>query len=129
MARIKGVVKTTSPMRRRRTRRIFTDLVGGWWLVVRRGWWNYPATHESRTTARDSRFYGGLVDEHHRDVVLDRIDAVTLVALECRAVLHEPDGSLTVGTRQNFEELGVDGHLTLRNLETIAFALHSPDVP
>jgi hypothetical protein len=35
---------------------------------------------------------------------------MALIALERRAVLHELHGRLAVGTSQNLEEFGVDGH-------------------
>ena len=62
-ARIAGVVKTTSPIWRRRTSRICESML--------------------------SRLDGGFVDQHHRDVVLDRVDALAGGALERRAVLDE----------------------------------------
>jgi Flp pilus assembly protein TadD len=43
------------------------------------------------------------------------------IALEGRAVLHQLDGSLAVGTRENFEQLGVNGHA-----RTIAFCANMP---
>ena len=44
-----------------------------------------------------------LVDEHDRNVVLDRVDPVTGVALEPRAVVHEAHRSLALRT----DEAGV----------------------
>src|SRR4029079_13892670 len=48
-------------------------------------------------------FDRGLVYQHHRDVVLDWIDAVTLLAFERRAVVHQLDRRLAVGTGEDFE--------------------------
>jgi hypothetical protein len=53
---------------------------------------------------------GGLVDQHDRDVVLDRIDPAALVAFEALAVVDEPDGGLAVGTREDFEQFLVNWH-------------------
>ena len=52
----------------------------------------------------------GLVDEHHRNVVLDGIHAVARDALERRAVLDQRDWSFAVGTGQNLEQFRVDSH-------------------
>src|SRR5512145_3314081 len=76
-----GVVNTTSPMRRRRITRMFT-----------------------------SRFDRGLVQQHDRNVVLDRIHALALAALERAAVLHEIDLGLAVRAGQDLEQFGVYGH-------------------
>ena len=85
--RMTGVVNTTSPIRRSRSSRIFTR-----WLV------------KMAMLELDR----GFVDEHDRDVVLDRIDALALRALERRAVLHEIDLRLAVRARQNLEQLRID---------------------
>src|SRR3954469_1851834 len=50
---------------------------------------------------------GGLVDEHHRDIVFDWIDALAGGALESCAVLHGRDRSFTVWAGQNLEELRI----------------------
>src|SRR4051812_46958 len=71
-AAMAGVVKTTSPICRRRTNRIF----------------NLPSdVWRSRLDRR-------LVDEHDRNVVLDRVYALAGVALESGAVFHEHDRCL-----------------------------------
>src|SRR5262245_5150588 len=89
-----GVVNTTSPMSRRRMSTNFT------WpsaLLLRSG------------------LDRGLVDQHHRDVVLDGIDASALGALERGTVFHELNGRLARRADQNLEELGIDRHrLTIR---------------
>jgi hypothetical protein len=51
-----------------------------------------------------------LVQQHHGDVVLDRIHAFALPALEGRAILDELHFRLAVGARQDFQELRIDGH-------------------
>ena len=53
----------------------------------------------------------GFVDQHHRDVILDRIDAPALRALQRRAALDQLDLRLAVGARQNLEQFRVDGHM------------------
>jgi hypothetical protein len=55
-------------------------------------------------------FDSGLVNQHHRDVILDGIDAMTLLALEAGAVIHQLHWRLTVGAGQDFQEFGIDGH-------------------
>src|ERR1700704_2224172 len=52
----------------------------------------------------------GFVDQHDRDVVLDRVDPVALAALERRTVLDELYRGLAVRARKDFEQLGVDWH-------------------
>ena len=56
------------------------------------------------------RFYRRLVNQHHRDIVLDGIHTMALVALERRAVFDQFDRGLAVGAREDFEEFGIDGH-------------------
>jgi hypothetical protein len=56
------------------------------------------------------RFDGGLVDEHHRNIVLDRIHPVALIALERRVILYEFDGRFAARTGENREQFGIDGH-------------------
>ena len=77
-----GVVNTTSPIKRSRTSKMFKNLF----------------------------LYGRLVDEHHGNVVLDRIHTMTGIAFQTRAIVHENDGCLAAGTRQNLEQFSVDGH-------------------
>ena len=55
-------------------------------------------------------FYGGFINQHDRNVVLNRIHALARRALERRAVLDERHGRLAVGTRENLEKLGIDRH-------------------
>src|SRR6185295_7422245 len=78
-----GVVKTTSPISRRRTSRIRCRLVV---------------------------LDGGFVDEHHRNVVFDRIHTLARRALEGGAVLDQRDRCFTVGTRENLEQFRVHCH-------------------
>src|SRR6186713_1555842 len=78
-----GVVKTTSPISRRRTRRIFKLA---------------------------SAFDRGLVDQHHRDVVLDRIDPAALFALQAGAVLDDMHGRFALRTHENLEECRINSH-------------------
>ncbi len=60
------------------------------------------------------RFYRRLVNQHHRDIVLDRIHTMALVALERRAVLDQFDRGLAVRARKDFKEFGIDRHGGLR---------------
>ena len=76
-------------------------------------------THEHLTDG--FRLNGCFVDQHDRNVILNRIHPVARAALQRSAALHQLDGSLAVGTRQNFEQLGVDGHA-----RTIAFCVKMP---
>src|SRR5688572_13779121 len=96
-----GVVKTTSPMRRSRTSRIFTN----------------------RLLLLD----GGLVDQHDGDVVLDRIHTMALSAFQRAAVLDEADRRFAVGTREDFQQFRIERHRRLqRQHRTIASGLRSP---
>jgi hypothetical protein len=61
-------------------------------------------------TREGSRFDRGLVDQHHRDVVLDGIYAVTLVAFQSGAVLDELNGGLAGRAREDLEKFGVNRH-------------------
>src|SRR5205823_5417684 len=54
---------------------------------------------------------GGFVDEHDRNVVLDRIHALTGRAFQCGPVLDQCHRCLAVGARENFEQLLIDGHV------------------
>ena len=51
-----------------------------------------------------------LVDQHHRNVVLDRIHAVTRSALERLSVLHQRDRRLARRAGEDFEQFSVDWH-------------------
>ena len=51
-----------------------------------------------------------LVDQHHRDVVLDRIHAVTGAALQRLAVLHQRDRRLARRAGEDFEQFSIDWH-------------------
>src|SRR5207249_5156460 len=53
---------------------------------------------------------GRFVDEHHRNVVLDRVDAVAGIAFQARPVLHQHDRRFAVRTRKNFKEFGIERH-------------------
>src|SRR6185436_14369434 len=91
IAPIAGVVKTTSPINRSRTRRMFgTSGTSG-----------TPGTFGTLGTLLFDR---GFVDQHHRDVVLDRIDAVTRFALERLSVLHQRDRRLACRAGEYFEQ-------------------------
>ena len=57
-------------------------------------------------TISDCRF----VDQHHRNVVFDRIDALAGGALERRAVLDERHRRLAVGAGENLEQFWIDRH-------------------
>ena len=94
-------------------------VVGGWSLIGNGRYvvWRRrvretlsESSHYPLTTIHQLGFYGRLIDEHHRDIVLDGIHAVTLLAFEGGAVLDECDRRLAVGTGQDFEQLGVDRH-------------------
>src|SRR5262249_37715420 len=80
-ARMAGVVNTTSPISRRRTSRM-----------------------------RNSFFDGCFVEEHDRNVVLDRVHTFARCTLQRCAVLHEHDRRFAVGTRKNLEQLRIDRH-------------------
>jgi hypothetical protein len=54
----------------------------------------------------------GLIDQHHGNVVLDRIHTIALRALQCCAVLHERHRCFAVGARENLEQFRVDRHAT-----------------
>src|SRR5207245_10730185 len=54
--------------------------------------------------------YGGFVNQHDGDVVLNRVHALARRAFERGAVLDERDGRLAVGAGENLEELGIDRH-------------------
>ena len=51
-----------------------------------------------------------LVDQHHRDVVLDRVDAVAGAALQRLAIFHQRDGSLARWTGKDFEQFSINWH-------------------
>jgi hypothetical protein len=51
-----------------------------------------------------------LFDQHHRDVVLDWIDALARGALEARMVIHRRDAGMALGAHENLEQLWIDGH-------------------
>lgn len=51
-----------------------------------------------------------LVDQHHGDVVLDRIHAVTGVALQRLAVFYQRDRRLAGGTGKDFEQFSINWH-------------------
>ena len=58
-------------------------------------------------------FYARLVEKHDGDVVLYRVHALALLALEPRAVVHEADGYFAVRADQNLEQRGVHGPAAL----------------
>lgn len=57
-----------------------------------------------------SGFDGRFVDEHHGNVIFNGIHAVTSRALERSPVLDERHRCFAVRTREDLEQLGVDGH-------------------
>jgi hypothetical protein len=59
---------------------------------------------------RLSRLDGSLVEEHDRDVVLDREDALAGVALERRAPLDELDLRLAVRAGEDIEQFLIYSH-------------------
>jgi hypothetical protein len=67
---------------------------------------NYPITRLPNVLRLD----GGFIDQHDRDVVLNRVDAVTGRAFEGRAVLDEVYRRFAVGTGENLEQFRVNGH-------------------
>src|SRR3954454_4683301 len=60
-----------------------------------------------------SGFDGGLVEEHHRDVVLDGVYAMALVALEARVAVHERHRLQGFRAHQDLEQRGIDRHRRL----------------
>ena len=58
----------------------------------------------------ESGFDGGLINEHHRDVVLDRIHTPAVVALESGSLIDQMDRFLACGADQNLEQRRIDGH-------------------
>src|SRR5262245_57058095 len=94
-ARIRGVVNTTSPKRRRRSSSIFINLRP--WGLIPEAWGLVL-------------LYGGLVNKHHRDVVFDRVYTMALVGFEGGVVLDQPDGRPAIGACEDFEQFGVYGH-------------------
>jgi hypothetical protein len=54
---------------------------------------------------------GGLVDEHHGNVVFDGIHAFARPAFQRRAILDEGDGCFATRTRENLEQLRIDRHV------------------
>ena len=57
-----------------------------------------------------SRVDGGLIDQHHRNVVLDRIRPPARVAAKTRAVLDEANRGLAHGTHEDIEQGLINGH-------------------
>jgi hypothetical protein len=53
---------------------------------------------------------GGLVNQHHWNVVLDGIDSAALVTLEALTVVDQADGGLAIGAGKDFEQFPVDRH-------------------
>src|SRR5688572_24252581 len=85
-APINGVVNTTSPIRR------------------------------SRISRMRSGLDGGLVNQHHGNIVFDRIDAPALRALEGGAPLDQLDLRFAVGARQDLEQLRINHETAPRGL-------------
>src|ERR1041385_761570 len=97
-----GVVKTTSPISRRRTNRIF---IADWRLPIA-DWDSARIAIFNPQLFLDSRF----VDQHHGDVVLDRVHAVASLALQTCSVLDQNNRGFAVGTRKNLEEFSIERH-------------------
>ena len=57
-----------------------------------------------------SLFDGRFIDQHDRNVVLDRIHTFARGALQRSSVFDERDRRLAVRTGENFEQFRVDGH-------------------
>src|SRR4051812_26488587 len=57
-----------------------------------------------------SAFDRRLVDQHHGNVVFDRVDPMTGPALQARPVADERDGGFAFRTDENFQQRRVDGH-------------------
>ena len=58
-----------------------------------------------------SIFDGRFVDQHYRNVILDRIDPAAPVALEAGAILDEADRSLAFRAYENLDKRWVNSHL------------------
>src|SRR6187551_3011144 len=78
-----GVVSSTSPMSRGRT---------------------------SRMVNGRSRVDGGLIDQHHGNVVLDRISPPARVAAKTSAFLDEANRCLAYGADEDIEQGLINGH-------------------
>src|SRR5688572_5446828 len=57
-----------------------------------------------------SGLYRRLVDQHHRNIVPDGVHALALVALQGGVIVDELYRRFAVGTGQDFQQFGVDGH-------------------
>ena len=57
------------------------------------------------------RFNLGFVDEHHRNIVLDRVDAVALAALQALAVRRDLDGGLVQRANENIKQFLANSHV------------------
>ena len=80
-----------------------------------------------RTKAHQcSRFDRRLVEQHDRNVVLDRKHSFALRALERRAVFDELDFRLAVRAREDFEQLWIDGHAQAPKLQAAQPGRHCP---
>src|ERR1700722_15453788 len=62
-----------------------------------------------RWTSR-SRQWLGLVDQHHRDILADRINQLARAAREAVLLLGHLQFALALGTGENIEQLLADGH-------------------
>ena len=51
-----------------------------------------------------------LIHEHHRDVVLDRVDAAARITTQARAIPHETHRRLALRAHEDFEKRRIDGH-------------------
>ena len=57
-----------------------------------------------------SILYCCFINQHHRNVVLNRIDALARGAFERGPVFDQGHRRFAVGARENFEQFGIDGH-------------------
>src|ERR1039458_68499 len=92
---------------------------------VERGWRKHAVTQRPEPDNRDPAaprqtfqdtshgalfFYLGFVDQHHRNVVANRVDAVTLDAFQAALITLEFDRSLADGAHKDFQQIFADSH-------------------
>ena len=69
-----------------------------------------PLTINDQPLTSRFRLNRCFVNQHHRNVILDRVYPVARVALEGGAVFHQFDWGFAVGTREKFKQRCVEGH-------------------
>ena len=106
-----GVVRTTSPMRRSRTNRIRESWVFNSPIHQLTNSPTHQFTNSLIVVGELVGFDDGFVDEHYRNVVFDRVHALACSAFQGRTVLDERDGGFAIRTRENLEQLRIDGHV------------------